>query len=70
MSQQEVLRLFGNPREIERVLDSVYWYYGDGKLKGEYVRFDATTGQVNGWSPYSPQHFQLDLRTTQEGLVR
>jgi septal ring factor EnvC (AmiA/AmiB activator) len=70
MSQQDVLRLLGNPHEIERVLDSVYWYYGDGELQGGYVRFDATSGQVNGWSTVSPQHFQLDLRTTQGGYVR
>jgi uncharacterized protein YoxC len=70
MSQQDVLRLFGNPHEIERVLDSVYWYYGDGELKGEYVRFDATSGQVNGWSTFLPQHFQIDLRTTQGGHVQ
>jgi outer membrane murein-binding lipoprotein Lpp len=70
MSQHDVLRLLGNPHEIERVLDSVYWYYGDGALQGGYVRFDAASGQVNGWSTVSPQHFQLELRTTQGGHVR
>jgi outer membrane murein-binding lipoprotein Lpp len=70
MSQQDVLNLFGNPREIEKVVDSVYWYYGDGELQGEYVRFDATSGRVTGWSTFSPRHFQLDLRTTQGGHVR
>jgi septal ring factor EnvC (AmiA/AmiB activator) len=70
MSEQDVVRLFGNPHEIERVLDSVYWYYGDGELQGGYVRFDATSGRVNGWSTVSPQHFQLDLRTTRGGPVR
>jgi outer membrane murein-binding lipoprotein Lpp len=70
MAQQEVLRLFGNPHGMERYLDSVYWYYAEGKLKGQYVRFDATTGYVNGWSTFSPQVFQLDLRTTQGGHVR
>jgi septal ring factor EnvC (AmiA/AmiB activator) len=70
MSQQDVLRLFGNPHGTEKVLDSVYWYYGDGELKGEYVRFDATSGQVKGWSTFLPQHFQIDLRTTQGGHVQ
>jgi septal ring factor EnvC (AmiA/AmiB activator) len=70
MTQQEVRRLFGNPQGKERYLDSVYWYYAEGKLKGQYVRFDATTGYVNGWSTFSPQVFQLDLRTTQGGHVR
>jgi SmpA / OmlA family len=70
MTQEEVLSLFGNPHGMERYLDSVYWYYAEGKLKGQYVRFDATTGYVNGWSTFSPQVFQLDLRTTQEGHVR
>jgi hypothetical protein len=70
MSQRDVLRLFGNPHGIEKVVDSVYWYYGDGELKGEYIRFDARSGQVNGWSIFSPQNFQLDLRTTQGGHVR
>jgi outer membrane murein-binding lipoprotein Lpp len=70
MSQQDVLRLLGHPHEIERVLDAVYWYYGDGALQGGYVRFDATSGQVNGWSSVAPQHFQLELRTTQGGPVR
>lgn len=70
MSEQDVMRLFGNPHGIEKVLDSVYWYYGDGELQGEYVRFDATNGKVNGWSTFSPPNFQLDLRTTQGGHVR
>jgi septal ring factor EnvC (AmiA/AmiB activator) len=65
MSEQDVLRLFGNPHGIEKVLDSVYWYYGDGDLQGEYVKFDAKSGKVSGWSTFSPQHIQLDLRTTQ-----
>jgi hypothetical protein len=64
MSQQEILRLFGNPHSTEKILDSVYWYYADGELKGQYVRFDATTGYVNGWSTFSPQPFQIDLRAT------
>ena len=70
MSQQEILRQFGNPHSTERILNSVYWYYADGELKGQYVRFDATTGSVNGWSSLSPQHFQLDLQTTQERPMR
>jgi len=70
MSQQDVLRLFGDPYRIERILDAIYWYYGDGDLKGEYVRFDAASGQVNGWSSLTPQSFQIDLRTTQGGHVR
>jgi hypothetical protein len=65
MSQQDVQRLFGNPYRIERVLDALYWYYGDGDLKGEYVRFNAASGRVNGWSSFAPQSFQIDLRTTQ-----
>ena len=65
MSQPEVLRKFGNPHGKERILDSIYWYYAEGELKGQYVRFDATTGNVNGWSTFSPNHFQIDLRTTQ-----
>jgi hypothetical protein len=69
MSQREILRLFGNPHSMERILDAVYWYYADGELKGQYVRFDATTGQVNGWSTSSTQRFQIDLRTTQERPV-
>jgi hypothetical protein len=64
MSQQDILRKFGNPHSTERILNSVYWYYADGELKGQYVRFDATTGSVNGWSSLSPQQFQLDLQTT------
>jgi septal ring factor EnvC (AmiA/AmiB activator) len=70
MSEQDVIRLFGNPHGIEKVLDSIYWYYGDGELQGEYVRFDAKNGKVNGWSIVSPPDFQLDLRTTQGGHVR
>jgi septal ring factor EnvC (AmiA/AmiB activator) len=70
MSQQDVLRLFGDPYRVERILDAIYWYYGDGDLKGEYVRFNATSGQVNGWSSLTPQSFQIDLRTMQGGLVR
>jgi outer membrane murein-binding lipoprotein Lpp len=70
MSQQDVQRLFGNPYRIERVLDAIYWYYGDGDLKGEYVRFNAMSGQVNGWSSFTPQSFQIDLRTTQGSHVR
>jgi hypothetical protein len=63
MSQQEILGTFGNPHSMERVVDSVYWYYADGELKGQYVRFDVATGHVNGWSTFSPQHFQIDLET-------
>jgi outer membrane murein-binding lipoprotein Lpp len=70
MSQPEVLRMFGNPHGKERILDSVYWYYAEGELKGQYVRFDATTGYVNGWSTFSPKLFQIDLRTTQGGPTR
>jgi hypothetical protein len=70
MSQPEVLRMFGNPHGTERILDSIYWYYAEGELKGQYVRFDATTGYVNGWSTFSPRHFQIDLRTTQGGPSR
>jgi outer membrane murein-binding lipoprotein Lpp len=70
MSQQDVLRLFGDPYRIERILDAIYWYYGDGDLKGEYVRFNATSGQVNGWSSLTPQSFQIDLRTMQGGHAR
>jgi len=70
MSQKEALETFGEPHGKERILDSVYWYYADGKLKGHYIRFDATTGYVNGWSNFSPQAFQIDLRTTQGGHVR
>jgi septal ring factor EnvC (AmiA/AmiB activator) len=70
MTQQEVMRLFGSPHGKERYLDSLYWYYAEGKLEGQYVRFDATTGYVNGWSTFSPQVFQLELRTTQGGHVR
>jgi peptidoglycan hydrolase CwlO-like protein len=70
MSQPEVLQKFGNPQGQERILDSIYWYYTAGELKGQYVRFDATTGYVNGWSTFSPQHFQIDLHTTQEGAGR
>jgi outer membrane protein assembly factor BamE (lipoprotein component of BamABCDE complex) len=70
MSQQEVRRKFGNPYGTERILDSVYWYYADGELRGQYVRFDAMTGTVNGWSTFSPQQFQIDLRTTKRGHTR
>ena len=42
----------------------------EGELKGQYIRFDATTSNVNGWSTFSPQHFQIDLRTTQGGPLR
>jgi hypothetical protein len=70
MSQSEVVRKFGNPHGMERILDSIYWYYAEGELKGQYVRFDATTGNVNGWSTFSPKHFQIDLRTTQEAPPR
>jgi hypothetical protein len=70
MSQQDVQRLFGSPHGKERILDSVYWYYADGALKGQYVRFDATTSSVNGWSTFSPRHFEIDLRTTQGRHVR
>jgi outer membrane murein-binding lipoprotein Lpp len=70
MSQQEVLRMFGSPHGTEKILDSVYWYYADGELQGQYVRFDATTGDVVGWSTFSPQDFQIDLRTTQGGHLR
>jgi hypothetical protein len=70
MSQQDVLRTFGHPHGKERILDSLYWYYAAGELKGQYVRFDASTGYVNGWSTFSPKHFQIDLRTTQGGPIR
>jgi hypothetical protein len=70
MSQPDVLRKFGNPHGKERILDSIYWYYAEGELQGQYVRFDATTGYVNGWSTFSPKHFQIDLRTTREGPTR
>jgi SmpA / OmlA family len=70
MSQQDILHIFGPPHGKERILDSIYWYYADGELKGQYIRFDATTGNVNGWSTFSPQHFQIDLRTTQGGPLR
>jgi hypothetical protein len=70
MSQQEILRKFGTPHSMERILNSVYWYYADGELKGQYVRFDATTGSVNGWSSLSPQHIQLDLQTTPRRPMR
>jgi outer membrane murein-binding lipoprotein Lpp len=70
MSQQEVLRMFGSPHGTEKILDSVYWYYADGELQGQYVRFDATTGDVVGWSTFSPQYFQIDLRTTRGGHLR
>jgi hypothetical protein len=70
MSQQEILRLFGNPHSTETILDSVYWYYADGELKGQYVRFDATTGYVNGWSSFSPQPFQIDLRAMPRRSMR
>jgi uncharacterized protein YoxC len=64
MTQPEVLRLFGQPHAVEQVLDGVYWYYADGELKGQYVRFDATTGHVNGWSSFAPQLLQLNFRLT------
>jgi hypothetical protein len=70
MMQQDVLRMFGSPHGQERILDAVYWYYADGELRGQYVRFDATSGMVNGWSTFSPQGFQLDLQTTQGGHAR
>jgi hypothetical protein len=70
MSQQEILSMFGNPHSTEKILDSVYWYYADGELKGQYVRFDATTGYVNGWSSFSPQPFQIDLRATPRRPMR
>ncbi len=70
MSQPDVLRKFGNPHGKERILDSIYWYYAEGELKGQYVRFDATTGNVNGWSTFSSKRFQIDLRTTQGGPTR
>ena len=37
MSQQEILRMFGNPHSTEKIMDSVYWYYADGELMGQYV---------------------------------
>jgi len=70
MSQQEILRMFGNPHSTEEILDSVYWYYADGELKGQYVRFDATTGYVNGWSSFSPQPFLIDLQATPRSPIR
>jgi hypothetical protein len=48
MSQQEILSMHGNPHSTEKILDSIYWYYADGEIEGQYVRFDATTGYVNG----------------------
>jgi hypothetical protein len=62
MTQQEVMRLFGEPHAVERVLDAVYWYYADGELKGQYIRFDASTGHVNGWSSFAPPLPQLNFR--------
>jgi hypothetical protein len=62
MTQQEVLRLFGQPHAKEQVLDSVYWYYADGELKGQYVRFDASTGHVKGWSIFAPQLLELNFQ--------
>jgi hypothetical protein len=70
MSQQEIVQMFGKPHSTEQILDSVYWYYAVGELKGQYVRFDATTGIVNGWSSFSPQPFQLDLRATPRRPMR
>lgn len=70
MTEQDVLRLFGSPHGRERVLDSIYWYYADGELKGQYVRFDAATGQVSGWSSFSPQPIQLDFRTSSRASER
>jgi hypothetical protein len=69
MSQQEILSMYGNPHSTEKILDSVYWYYADGEIEGQYVRFDATTGYVNGWSTSSPQHIQIDLRSTHKGTM-
>jgi hypothetical protein len=70
MSQQEIVQMFGTPHSTEQILDSVYWYYADGELRGQYVRFDAATGRVNGWSSFSAQPFQLDLRATPRRPVR
>jgi hypothetical protein len=70
MPQQEVRRKYGNPYGTERILDSIDWYYADGDLKGQYVRFDATTGSVNGWSTFPSEHFQIDLGTTKRGHTR
>jgi SmpA / OmlA family len=64
MTQQEVMRLFGEPHAVEQVLGGVYWYYAAGELKGQYVRFDASTGHVNGWSRVAPQLLQLNFRVT------
>jgi outer membrane murein-binding lipoprotein Lpp len=69
MSQQEILSMYGNPHSTEKILDSIYWYYADGEIEGQYVRFDATTGYVNGWSTSSPQHIQIDLRATHKGTM-
>ena len=55
------------PMVRNEILDSVYWYYADGELKGWYVRFDATTGYVNGWSTFSPKPFQIDYERRGEG---
>jgi outer membrane murein-binding lipoprotein Lpp len=62
MTQQEVLRLFGQPHAVERMMDVVYWYYADGELKGQYVRFDASTGYVNAWSSFAPPLPQLNFQ--------
>jgi septal ring factor EnvC (AmiA/AmiB activator) len=62
MTQQEVLRLFGQPHAVERMVDAVYWYYADGQLKGQYIRFDASTGHVNAWSSFAPQLPQLNFQ--------
>jgi septal ring factor EnvC (AmiA/AmiB activator) len=61
MTQQEVMRVFGEPHAVEQVLDAVYWYYADGELKGRYIRFDASTGRVNGWSSFAPPLPQLNF---------
>jgi hypothetical protein len=70
MSQQEIVQMFGKPHSMEQILDSVYWYYADGELRGQYVRFDAATGHVNGWSSFSAQPFQIDLRATPRRPMR
>jgi hypothetical protein len=62
MMQPEVLRLFGQPHAVERMLDAVYWYYADGELKGQYIRFDASTGHVTVWSSFAPPLPQLNFQ--------
>lgn len=64
MTQQEAMRLFGEPHAVEQLLDGVYWYYAAGEFKGQNGRFDASTDHVNGWSSVAPQLLQLNFRVT------